>query len=144
LERLRRPLRLYSPSCDGARFLVALTHDVDSVRRWTRIGLRGAAARLKDDVLARDLGAARREATGLALAPVHRLRGTDPNWRFEQIVAEERRRGARGSTFYVFGGYSDVHDGASPETYERLRPRLVETLAGVDAEVGLHGSYGAA
>ena len=37
-----------------------------------------------------------------------------------------------------------MHDGASPETYERLRPRLVETLAGVDAEVGLHGSYGAA
>jgi hypothetical protein len=143
LERLREKLGV-QPTWDGARFLVALTHDVDSVWRWTRIGVRGAAARLKDDVVGAQLRAAGREAVGLALAPVHRLRGTDPNWRFEQIVAEERRRGARGSTFYVFGGYSDPHDGASPETYERFRPRLVGTLAGVEAEVGLHASYGAA
>ena len=143
LERLRKKFGART-SYDGASFLVALTHDVDSVWRWTRIGVRGAMARGKDDALALRVREAGREAVGLALAPIHRLRGTDPNWRFEQIVAEERRRGARGSTFYVFGGYSDVHDGASPETYERLRPRLVETLAGVDAEVGLHGSYGAA
>lgn len=143
LERLREQLDV-RPTWDGARFLVALTHDVDSVWRWTRIGVRGAAARLKDDVLGRRLRAAGRGATGLAWAPVHRLRGTDPNWRFEQIVAEERRRGALGSTFYVFGGLGDPHDGASPETYKRLRPRLVETLVGVDAEVGLHASYGAA
>ena len=144
LERLRRRLAVPAPDWGGARFLVALTHDVDSVRRWTRIGVRGAAARLKDDLRRRDVRAAGREATGLALAPVHRLRGSDPNWRFEQLVAGERRRGARGSSFYVLGGYSDSHDGASPEPYERLRPRLVETLAGAGAEVGLHPSYAAA
>jgi hypothetical protein len=144
LERLRRKLGLDPPRRDGARFAVALTHDVDSPWRWTRIGLRGAAARLKQNVLHARLGPAVREATGLAIAPVHLLRGSDPNWRFQEIVAEERRRGAEGSTFFVLTGHHDPHDGAAPETYELLRPRLVETLLAADAEIGLHGSYTAA
>ena len=132
------------PDWDGARFAVAVTHDVDSVRRWTRIGALGAAARLKRDLLERRPRAAVREATGLALAPVHRLRGTDPNWRFEQIVAGTRAGGASGSTFFVLGGHHDPHDGSSPELYAGLRPRLVEALLEAGAEVGLHGSYTAA
>lgn len=144
LERLRARLGVEPAWPDGATFAVALTHDVDSVRRWTRIGVRGAAARLKDDLLDGRARAAAREATGLVLAPVHRARGSDPNWRFDAIVAESRRRGARGSTFFVLGGHSDPHDGASPETYAKLRPELVQMLRGVGAEVGLHGSYSAA
>jgi hypothetical protein len=139
LERLRRKLGL-----EPTPFVVALTHDVDSPWRWTRVGLRGAASRLKHDLRTARLGPTVREATALATAPLHKLRGTDPNWRFEQIVAEERRRGASGSTFFVLAGHNDPHDGAVPEVYDRLRPRLVETLLGVRAEVGLHGSYTAA
>jgi hypothetical protein len=141
LERLRRRLGITN---GRPRFVVALTHDVDAPWRWTRIGVRGAAARLKQNVRRGRLGPTLREATGLATAPVHRLRGTDPNWRFEEIVAEERRRGAQGSTFFVLAGHHDPHDGAAPETYDRLRPRLVETLLETGAEVGLHGSYTAA
>jgi hypothetical protein len=144
LERLRRELGVEPPRWNGARFAVALTHDVDSPWRWTRVGFRGAASRLKQSVLHARLGPAVREATSLATAPLHRLRGSDPNWRFEEIVAEERRRGASGSTFFVLGGHHDPHDGAAPERYEELRPRLVETLRAVGAEVGLHGSYTAA
>ncbi len=140
LERLRKKLGVQTPK----RFVVALTHDVDSPWRWTPIGMRGAAARLKRHALRARLGPALREATGLAAVPLHRRRGTDPNWRFEEIVAEERRRGAKGSTFFVLAGHHDEHDGADPETYERLRPRLVETLLNAGAEVGLHGSYTAA
>jgi len=139
LERLRRKLGLESTPFAGA-----LTHDVDSPWRWTRIGLRGAAARLKRDVQRGRLAPALREATALATAPVHRLRGSDPNWRFEQIVSEERRRGATGSTFYVLAAHHDPHDGAAPDDYARLRPRLVETLRDSGAEIGLHGSYTAA
>jgi hypothetical protein len=139
LERLRRRL-----GQGRGPFAVALTHDVDSPWRWTRIGLRGAAARLKRDLRQGRLAPALREATGLATAPVHRLRGSDPNWRFAQIVADERRRGAGGSTFYVLAGHHDPHDGAAPDTYARLRPRLVETLHDSGAEIGLHGSYSAA
>ena len=139
LERLRRALGL-----SDTTFTVALTHDVDSPWRWTRIGLRGAAARLKRNTLQARVAPALREATALAAAPVHRARGTDPNWRFRQIVEEERRRGANGSTFFVLAGHNDPHDGAAPAAYDELRPRLVETIQSTGAEVGLHGSYTAA
>jgi hypothetical protein len=139
LEKLRMKLGL-----GKTRFTVALTHDVDSPWRWTKIGVHGAAARVKANLLQGRLAPALRETTGLAAAPVHRLRGSDPNWRFEQIVAAERRHGASGSTFYVLAAHHDPHDGAAPEAYERLRPRLVETLRETGAEIGLHGSYTAA
>jgi len=136
LERLRRELGLEPPSYGGARFAVALTHDVDVPWKWTPIGIRGAAARLK--------GGQVREAGALARVPRHRLRGTDPNWRFKEIAAEEREHGARGSTFYVMAGHGHRADGAAPEVYDRLRPKLVEELLDSGSEVGLHGSYLAA
>jgi hypothetical protein len=139
LERLRQQLGVKSNG-----FLVALTHDVDTPWRWTRIGVRGAAARVKRSVLQARLAPAVREATALAAVPVHKVRGTDPNWRFSQIVAAERRRGARSSTFFVLAGHNDPHDGAAPDTYDSLRPRVVETILETGAEVGLHGSYTAA
>jgi peptidoglycan/xylan/chitin deacetylase (PgdA/CDA1 family) len=143
LERLRRELGLPVPWYGTARFVVALTHDVDTPWRWTRIGVRGAAARLKGHVLARRVEPALHEARGLARMPLHKLRGSDPNWRFAEIVAEEREHGAR-STFFVMADHGHRADGAAPEAYERLRPRLVETLVEAGAEVGLHGSYLAA
>ena len=139
LERLRRTFGLKD---DG--FAIALTHDVDTPWRWTRIGVRGAAARLKHNVLQARAAPALREATALAAAPVHRLRGTDPNWRFRQIVTQERDAGARGSTFFVLAGHNDPHDGSAPERYDELRPRLISTLREAGAEIGLHGSYTAA
>ena len=143
LERLRRELGVPAPWYGSARFVVALTHDVDVPWRWTRIGVRGAAARLKGHVLARRAGPAIHEARGLARVPFHKLRGSDPNWRFAEIVAEEHEHDAR-STFFVMAGHGHRADGAAPEAYERLRPRLVETLVETGAEVGLHGSYLAA
>ena len=143
LERLRGELGLPAPRYGGATFAVALTHDVDVPWRWTRIGMRGAAARLKGHALAGRVGPALHEANGLARVPLHRLRGSDPNWRFEEIAAEEREHGAR-STFFVMAGHGHRADGAAPESYDRLRPKLVETIAEAGAEVGLHGSYLAA
>jgi hypothetical protein len=143
LERLRRELGVEPPRWGGARFAVALTHDVDTPWRWTRGGLRGGASRLKRNVLGRRSTPALREARSLASVPIHRLRGTDPNWCFEEVLREERARGGV-STFFVLAGHSDPHDGARPETYERLRPRLVETVLANGGEVGLHGTYLAA
>ena len=144
LERLRRRLGVAPPPrWRGARFAVALTHDVDSPWRWTRRGVVGAAARLKRQLVSRRPRGALREARALAGVPLHRLRGTDPNWRFETMLDEERRRGAR-STSFVMAGHHDPHDGPAPAVYERLRPRLVETLIAGGGEVGLHGSYRAA
>jgi hypothetical protein len=142
LERLRVKLGVEPRLWNGARFAVALTHDVDTPWRWTPIGVRGAAARFKADVLHARVGRAFGEAKGLARVPVHRWRGTDPNWRFREIITESKRHGATGMTFYVLAGHRDSHDGAAPEVYDRLRPRLIEELSG--AEVGLHASYTAA
>ena len=143
LERLRRDLGVAPPRYRDARFAVALTHDVDVPWRWTRIGMLGAAARLKGHALARRTEPALHEARALARVPLHRVRGTDPNWRFAEVVAEERDHDAR-STFFVMAGHGHRADGAAPESYERLRPRLVETLVQLGAEIGLHGSYLAA
>ena len=143
LERLRRRLGAEPPRWLGARFAVALTHDVDTPWRWTPIGVRGTAARLKASVTAGRGGAAVREARALATMPVHKLRGTDPYWRFDEIMSGERSRGAS-STFFVMTGHRTEFDGAAPDSYERLRPPLVETLAQGGAEIALHGSYAAA
>jgi peptidoglycan/xylan/chitin deacetylase (PgdA/CDA1 family) len=143
LERLRRELGSEPPRYRGARFAVALTHDVDVPWKWTPIGIRGAAARLKAHALAGRAGEALHEARGLARVPLHKLRGSDPNWRFAEIAAEEREHGAR-STFFVMAGHGHRADGAAPEAYDRLRPWLVETIGETGAEVGLHGSYLAA
>ena len=64
--------------------------------------------------------------------PVHRLRGTDPNFSFERIAELERRRGAS-SVFFLMAAHRVVQDGPSPGDYDRLRPRVVETLLGLGA-----------
>jgi peptidoglycan/xylan/chitin deacetylase (PgdA/CDA1 family) len=143
LERLRRRLGVEPPRWGGARFAVALTHDVGTPWKWTGRGLIGAAARVKADLLGRRLGSAFREGRGLAAAPLHKLRGTDPFWSFDRILRDERRAGGS-STFFVMAAHAHELDGPAPESYERLRPRLVETLLEGGAEVGLHGSYSAA
>ena len=99
----------------------------------------GFAARLRACATARCTKRARSREL-----PLHKLRGTDPNWRFAEIAAEEREHGARGSTFYVLAGHGHRADGAAPEVYDKLRPKLVEELLESGSEVGLHGSYLAA
>jgi hypothetical protein len=124
----------------GARFAVALTHDIDTPWRWSAPGLRGAGARLKAALTQGDTAAARREASGLARAPLHRLRGSDPNWSHSRFAALERRRGFS-STCFVLAAHRDPHDGASPEAYAERRARLVAELDELGLEVGLHASY---
>lgn len=143
LERLRRRFGIEPPGWGGARFAVAITHDVDVPWRWTRLGMRGSAARLRDSARAGRGGAALREARALSAVPWHKLRGTDPNWRFERIFRIERTR-TQGSTFFLMAGHRHPADGAVPEAYERLRPQLVDVLGEGGAEIGLHGSYTAA
>ena len=144
LERLRRELGLEPPRWFGKRFAVALTHDVDVPWRWSGSrAVKGTAARLKTAVVERRPDAARREARALTGLPLHKIRRTDPNWSFEQVMEVEKEHGAR-STFFLLAGHNHAADGPSPEAYERLRPRLVETLLEGRAEIGLHGTYTAA
>ena len=143
VERLRRRLKLEPPRWGGARFAVALTHDVDTPWKWTRTGVRGGAARLKHEALARRAGPALREARALVGVPMHLVRRTDPYWSFERILADERRAGSS-STFFIMAQHAHPNDGLAGESYRRLRPRIVETLLEGGAELGLHGSYSSA
>jgi peptidoglycan/xylan/chitin deacetylase (PgdA/CDA1 family) len=127
----------------GARFAVALTHDIDTPWRWSGRGVLGAGARLKSAVFEGRFVDARREAAGLALAPVHRLRGSDPNWSFARVAELERRHGWTSSS-YVLAAHRDPHDGAAPAAYAARRPDLVRLLLEQGDEVGLHASYTAA
>jgi len=143
LERLRGRLGVEPPRWGGARFAVALTHDVDTPWKWTPTGLRGAAARAKADLMRGRARPGLRELRALAGWPLHKARGTDPFWSFDRILADERRTGAS-STFFLMADHAHELDGPAADSYERLRPRLVETLLGARAEIGLHGSYSAA
>lgn len=143
LERLRQRLGVEPPRWGGARFAVALTHDVDTPWKWTRRGLKGAAARTKADLIRGRVRSGLRELRGLAGAPIHRLSGTDPYWSFDKILADEGRSGAS-STFFLLADHAHALDGGGSESYAELRPRLVEALLDGGAEVGLHGSYSAA
>lgn len=131
------------PRWGGASFAVALTHDVDTPWKWTPTGLRGAAARAKADLLRGRARSGLREVRSLAGWPFHKARGTDPFWSFDRILADERRCDAS-STFFLMADHAHELDGPGAESYERLRPQLVETLLDGAAEVGLHGSYSAA
>ena len=143
LERLRHRLGVEPPRWGGARFAVALTHDVDTPWKWTPTGVRGAAARAKGDLLRGRARSGLREVRSLAGWPFHKARRTDPFWSFDRILADERRCDAS-STFFLMADHAHELDGPGADPYERLRPRLVETLLGGAAEVGLHGSYSAA
>ena len=106
---------------------MALTHDVDTPWRWTAIGLRGAAARLK--ACARR--ARPRCAAGDARSPRSRPQAAPhrPELEFRARDLAASASGGAGSTFFVMAGHRHAADGATPDVYDRLRPRLVETLS---------------
>jgi peptidoglycan/xylan/chitin deacetylase (PgdA/CDA1 family) len=141
VDSLLRGFREHVGDRGSPQFTVALTHDVDIPWRWSRPrALLGAAARAKAAAGARRLGDAAAEAAGLAVAPVRRLAGTDPNWSYERIAAIEREHGGR-STYFVMAGHNHPADGPDPAVYDRLRPAIVAEIAAQGDEVGLHPSY---
>jgi peptidoglycan/xylan/chitin deacetylase (PgdA/CDA1 family) len=143
IERLRRSLGLEPPRWGGADFAVVLSHDVDVPWRWTRQGLRTGAGEVKAAVRAGAARSALRGARALVGVPLHRLRHTDPNFNFDRIVRLERRRGAS-SVFFLLAAHRVVQDGPAADAYDALRPRVVEALLDLEAEIGLHPSYAAA
>ena len=93
LERLRRRLGLEPPRWDGARFAVALTHDVDTPWRWTRLGVRGAAARLQGMRCGPPRRAGVREARALAAVPAPQAARHRSELALRAHLRDERARG---------------------------------------------------
>jgi len=125
----------------GGGFAVALTHDVDTPVRWHGLrAVRAAAGRTRRAALGRRTSDLRTELRGFADAPLHRLRGSDPNWSFERVREIESQHGGR-STYFVMAGHTHPADGAAPAAYERVREAVVEQVLAQGDEVALHPSY---
>jgi hypothetical protein len=122
LERRRYP--------GGERFLVALTHDVDLLGGG---GLPTAARKLAGSVAHRSRRRLR-ESTAFA---TDALRGRDPDYPLEAMLAAE---GARGSTCFFLTRQEAPQDGY-PERYGPELAGALERTRAAGVEVGLHASY---
>ena len=127
-------------SSAGARFAVALTHDLDNLWRWTRRGFAAAGYRTARAAKARDGAAVRRElGDGADWLVRHLPRRSDPFWTFADILGGEDARGVS-STFYVIARHTHARDGNQPETYRRRIPEALRLVTEAGREVGLHGN----
>jgi len=127
------------PAASGG-FAVALTHDVDSVWRWTPRGFAATGVRSARALRRGDRGALRRELGDLReWATVHLPRRSDPSWTFPSLLGGEDARGAR-STFYIIASHTHRQDGNEPGAYRRRIPAALDMLRRGRREVGLHGN----
>ncbi|WP_217914279.1 glycosyltransferase [Miltoncostaea marina] len=120
IAALRAALRIAPPTSWG----VAITHDIDRIRRRTPKGLAGIARR--------------RGPRGLAAA----LAGPDPWDNVPDLLEAAWRRGTS-PTVFLIGRNAHPLDGTPRRTYERERAALAAAVRAAGGEVGLHGSFGA-
>ena len=128
------------------RFAVALTHDVDTPWRWTPTGLRGAARGSKSHA------APWPQSFGVARGPralgSPRSTGCAAPTPSGALIASSPTNGAAVRRLDLLPhGRSRATSSTAPRREiptSGCGPRLVETLLGGEAEVGLHGSYAAA
>jgi hypothetical protein len=114
----------------GERFLVALTHDVDLLGGG---GLPTAARKLAGSVAHRS----RRRLLESTTFAADSLRGRDPDYPLEEMLAAE---GARGSTCFFLTRQEAPQDGY-PERYGPALRTALERTREAGVEVGLHASY---
>ena len=118
IAALRRELGLPAP----AGWSVALTHDIDRIRRRTPRGLAATAARRGP-----------RAAAALALGP-------DPWDNVPDLLETAWVRGVR-STVFLIGRNAHRLDGTPRRAYERERGAMAAAVTAAGGEVGLHGSF---
>ena len=102
---------------------VALTHDIDRIRRRTPKGLAGIARRRGPGAVARTLV------------------GPDPWNNIPDLLEASWLRGVR-PTVFLIGRNAHPLDGTPRRTYERERRSLAAAVRAAGAEVGLHASFG--
>jgi len=127
------------PAASGG-FAVALTHDVDTVWRWTPRFVAATGRRSARALRRGDGGALRRELGDLwEWATVHLPRRSDPYWTFPSILGGEDERSAT-STFYVIASHTHRLDGGQPADYRKHIPAALDMLRRGRREIGLHGN----
>jgi peptidoglycan/xylan/chitin deacetylase (PgdA/CDA1 family) len=112
------------------KFAVCLTHDIDQVDGgWLEAGFHTLKR------ITRPLQSAR----GIAHLIADRMRGLDPYWNLEEIMALEERHCAR-SSFYFLPRTGHPQDARYDIRQERFRS-LFKRMRDGGWEIGLHGSY---
>lgn len=120
LDALRAGLRIRPPST----WRVALTHDIDRLRRRTPKGLAGIARR--------------RGPRGVLRV----MAGPDPWNNIPDLLETTWVRGVRSTVFFI-GNNTRPLDGTPRRVYERERRHLAAAVRAGGGEVGLHGSFAA-
>jgi glycosyltransferase involved in cell wall biosynthesis len=117
LGALRRALGMPPPS----GWSVAVTHDIDRIRRRTAKGLAGMARRGGPRAMARALG-------------------PDPWDNLPELLWASTRRGVA-PTVFLIGRNAHPLDGTPRATYERQRPVMAAAVRAAGGEVGLHAAF---
>ena len=124
----------------GRKFTVALSHDVDALRKWTVRGHASNALSIAKASLGGDLRGAARAARAGGRALLAPRIADDPFWKVGEMLDIEEKHGAT-STLFVKTGWRHDLDGKDRRTYMRLLPQVLEHANGANAEIGLHGCY---
>jgi hypothetical protein len=123
-------------------FVVGLSHDIDTIRRWDGRGFARAGRELGRLLLKGRLEEAAGALVELFSGLWSRIAGFDPHCNLDAIVAHEQATGAR-STFFLLCRHDHRWDGSHPGHYRRMLPSMARALA-TRAEVGVHASTMAA
>ena len=100
---------------------VAITHDIDRIRRRTAKGVAGMLRRR-------------------AIAPAARLALGDPWNNIPDLLEAAGRRGTA-PTVYLIGRNRHRLDGTPRRTYERTRRHMARAVVAAGGEVGLHAAF---
>lgn len=120
------------PRWMGRKFAVCLTHDIDSIRRYTP--QRVARELIGDTFRGKPRAAARLALDSLAVARGVRQ---DPYWTFDFIMNLEERSGIR-SSFFIRTDYDTGSEGGY-SIQDAGPSQLVKYIASRGHEIGLHG-----
>ena len=122
---------------NGKDFAACLTHDVDTVRKWSMDNIYheilccGSMALKKRKPLS--------AGSRMTKAALSMLSLNDPYWSFNSIMNLEERYGFS-SSFYFFGGGRNPKD-ATYSIHDNKMSRLLLEIQDRGNEVGVHGSF---
>lgn len=125
---------------DGKKFAVCLTHDVDELRKTYQYLTRPLKLVKKGDF---------KGVAGQAASIVHKIRGNEPYWTFEDLIEIEKRNDVK-STFFFLKETAKVnilkpktwkHHGRRYDFKHAKVSKIMKKLHAGGWEVGLHGSY---
>jgi hypothetical protein len=126
---------------EGHGFVLGVSHDIDSIRRWDARGFARTSRSAFRALLAGRADTVAAGGTELMRGVRVRLAGRDPHDNLEETLTREEAMGVRGS-FFLLSRHTHPWDGTHSAHYRRRLPSLARALASA-AEVGLHASTAA-